>query len=201
MESTALTKTVLLTGVLSLLALVFMFPLFSRRRKKPFDYIFYPVILLALASLILFAVNKMRMMSDDILAKNHAQKIEQLERAHTHIKMNQAVLKRLIENGETKEKLTYQLGPLEGFLNTQETEDLGHFKYWLFIIQVIIALIAIPVAVNFIVYGATSRHQTTKVYEVPTEIYSKLTKLQSSVTILAATNTVLIFVVVISMLS
>jgi len=201
MESIALTKTIAAIGLYTLATLLLIFLFFSRQKLNSWEYIFLSVSLLILASLILFLVNKVRVMTDDIISQDYHRKISQLEESHKEIKVNQGVIRQLIEHGEAKKSIIYETQASDGLLNSQEIKDLNEFKSWLFIFQIITALFAIPFAVSFFVYGITNRHQTTKVYEIPKEIYSRLTKLESNVTILTITNTVLIFVVVISMLS
>ena len=199
MESVALIKTIAVIGLWALPILMLIVSFFSHRKMKSWEYIFLSVSLLVCASVILVVVHKMNMMSDDIISKNYDLKLNQLERTHDQIKINQGVIKQLIENGETDEKITYELGSLEELLDKQETEDLGYFKSCLFIFEVISALFAIPLSVNFFVHGVTTRHQTTNIYEVPTEIYSRLSRLEGSVAILTAMNTLLIIVVLVSM--
>ncbi|REL27045.1 hypothetical protein DXX93_11050 [Thalassotalea euphylliae] len=201
MESVALIKTIALIGLYALPILLLIISFFSHRKMKSWEYIFLSVSLLVCASVILVTVHKMQMMSDDIVAQNYDLKLNQLEKSNGQIKQNQGVIKRLIENGETEEKIIYELGPLKELLDKQETEDLSYFKSWLFVFEVISALFAIPLSVNFFVHGVTTRHQTTSVYEIPVEIYSRLGKLESSVAILAAANIVLIIVVIVSMIS
>lgn len=201
MESVALIKTIAIIGLYALPILLLVVSFFSHRKMKSWEYIFLSVSLLVCASVILVTVHKMQMMSNDIISKNYDLKLNQLEKSHDQIKMNQGVIKRLIENGETEEKITYEIGSLKELLDKKETEDLGYFKSWLFIFEVISALFAIPLSVNFFVHGVTTRHQTTNIYEVPTEIYFRLGKLESSVAILTAVNTILIVVIVVSMIS
>ncbi|WP_337222870.1 hypothetical protein [Vibrio alginolyticus] len=138
-------------------------------------------------------------MSNEIVARNYDLKLNQLEKSNNQIKQNQGVIKRLIENGTTEEKIIYEIGSLPELLNARESEDLGYFQSWLFVFEVISALFAIPLSVNFFVHGVTTRHQTTNVYEVPDEIYSKLEKLESSVVVLVCVNILLVFVVIVSM--
>ena len=201
MESVALIKTIAIIGLYVLPILLLVVSFFSHSKMKSWEYIFLSVSLLVCASVILVTVHKMQMMSDDIISKNYDLKLNQLEKSHDQIKINQGVIKRLIENGETEEKITYELGSLKELLDKQETEDLGYFKSWLFIFEVISALFAIPLSVNLFFHGVTARHQTTNIYEVPTEIYSRLGKLEGNVAILTAVNTILIVVIVISMIS
>jgi len=201
MESVALIKTIAAIGIYALPILLIVISFFSHRKMKSWEYIFLSISLLVCASIILVTVNKMQMMSDDIISTNYDLKLNQLEKSNNQIKMNQGLLKRLIENGKTEEKIIYKMGSLEELLDKKETEDLGYFKSWLFIFEVISALFAIPLSVNFFVHGVTTRHQTTNIYEVPTEIYSRLQKLEGSVAILTTANIVLILVVIISMFS
>jgi hypothetical protein len=201
MESVALIKTIAAIGIIALPALLIVISFFSHRRIKSWEYIFLSFSLLVCASFILITVNKMQMMSDDIISKNYDLKLNQLEKSNSQIKMNQGVIKRLIENGETEEKITYEMGSLKELLNKTDLDDLGYFKSWLFFFEVISALFAIPLSVNFFIHGITTRHQTTNIYEVPAEIYSRLGKLEGNVAILTIANVILIFVVVISMFS
>lgn len=201
MESIVLIKTIALIGLYALPILLLIISFFSHRKMKPSEYIFLSVSLLVCASVILFSVHKLKMMSDDVVAQNYDLKLNQLEKSIGQVKHNQGVIKRLIENGATEEKIIYELGPLKELLDEQETEDLNVFNSWLFVFEIISALFAIPLSVNFFVHGVTTRNQTTNVYEVPIEIYSRLGKLESSVTILACANIVLIFVVIVSMVS
>ncbi|PMG73365.1 hypothetical protein BCU85_16365 [Vibrio lentus] len=151
------------------------------------------------ASVILVTVHKMQMMSNEIVATSYDLKLNQLEKSNNQIKQNQGVIKRLIENGTTEEKIIYEIGSLSELLNTRESKDLGYFQSWLFVFEVISALFAIPLSVNFFVHGVITRHQTTNVYEIPDEIYSKLEKLESSVVVLVCVNILLIFVMIVSM--
>ncbi|WP_133406877.1 hypothetical protein [Parashewanella tropica] len=201
MESVALIKTIAIIGLYALLILLLVVSFFSHRKMKSWEYIILSVSLLVCASVTLVTLHKMQMMSDDIISTNYDLKLNQLEKSHDQIKMNQGVIKRLIENGETEEKIIYEIESLKELLDKKETEDLGYFKSWLFIFEVISALFAIPLSVNFFVHGVTTRHQTTDIYEVPTEIYSRLGKLESSVAILTAVNAILIVVIVVSMIS
>lgn len=107
MESVALIKTIAIIGLYALPILLLVVSFFSHRKMKPWEYIFSSVSLLVCASVILVAVHKMQMMSDDIVSKNYDLKLNQLEKSHDQIKINQGVIKRLIENGETEEKITY----------------------------------------------------------------------------------------------
>lgn len=200
MDSSALIKTIALIALYAFPVLLLIISFFSHRKLKSWEYIFLSVSLLVSASVILVTVHKMQMMSDDIVAKNYDLKLNQLEISNNQIKHNQGVIKRLIENGKTEEKIIYKIGSLNELLNERETEDLSYFKSWLFVFEVISALFAIPLSVNFFVHGVTTRHQTTNVYEVPVEIYTRLGKLENSVAILVGANTVLIFVILISMI-
>lgn len=201
MESVALIKTIAIIGLYSLPILLMVVTFISHRKMKPWEYIFLSGVLLVCASVILIAVHKLQMMSDDITSRNYDFKLNQLQKSHDQIKINQGVIKQLIESGKTKEEITYQLGPLKGLLDKKENEDLGYFKSWLFIFEIISALFAIPLSANFFVHGVTARHQTTNIYEVPTEIYSRLGKLEDGITILIAVNTILIALIIASMLS
>lgn len=199
MESVSLIKSIALIALYALPIFLLIISFFRSKKLKSWEYIFLSISLMVSATVILVTVHKMQIMSNEIVAKNYDLKLNQLEKSNNQIKQNQGVLKRLIENGTTEEKIIYEIGSLPELLNARESEDLGYFQSWLFVFEVISALFAIPLSVNFFVHGVTTRHQTTNVYEVPDEIYSKLQKLESSVVVLVCVNILLIFVVIVSM--
>ncbi len=199
MESVSLIKGIALIALYALPIFLLIISFFRSRKLKSWEYIFLSISLMVSASVILVTVHKMQIMSNEIVARNYDLKLNQLEKSNNQIKQNQGVIKRLIENGTTEEKIIYEIGSLPELLNARESEDLGYFQSWLFVFEVISALFAIPLSVNFFVHGVTTRHQTTNVYEVPDEIYSKLEKLESSVVVLVCVNILLVFVVIVSM--
>ncbi|UZE97196.1 hypothetical protein [Alkalimarinus alittae] len=140
-------------------------------------------------------------MSDELDEKDLNMKFGQIMAAQNHIKMNQALIIDLIENGESELEFSAKFDSPKNLLDDEEKADKDYFDSFLFIFEVISALFAIPLAVNFFVHGVTSRHFTTNVYEVPKSLYSKISRLESGLSTLIGLNFMLVVVVLFGVFS
>lgn len=201
MNSIALVKTIALIGLYVVPLLMLIASFFSRKPLKPWVYIFQSISLLFCASVLLVMVQQLKAMSDELDEKDLNMKFGQIIAAQNHVKMNQALIIDLIENGESELEFSAKFDSPKNLLNDQEKVDKDYFDSFLFIFEVISALFAIPLAVNFFVHGVTSRHFTTNVYEVPKSLYSKISRLESGLSILIGLNFILVVVVLFGVFS
>ena len=143
----------------------------------------------------------MKSMSDELVQKDFHMKFGQIMTAQNHIKENQALIVDLIKNGESELEFTAKLDSPKDLLDDEEKSDKDYFDSFMFIFEVISALFAIPLAVNFFVHGITSRHYTTNVYEVPKSLYGRISRLESGLGTLIVVNFFLIIVVLFGVFS
>jgi len=201
MNSIALIKTIALIGLYVVPLLMLIASFFSRKPLKPWVYIFQSISLLFCASVLLVMVQQLKAMSDELDEKDLNMKFGQIMAAQNHVKMNQALIIDLIENGESELEFSAKFDSPKNLLDDEEKVDKDYFDSFLFIFEVISALFAIPLAVNFFVHGVTSRHFTTNVYEVPKSLYSKISRLESGLSTLIGLNFILVVVVLFGVFS
>tara|TARA_R110002051_G_scaffold105688_2_gene178748 strand:+ start:3393 stop:3998 length:606 start_codon:yes stop_codon:yes gene_type:complete len=201
MNSIALIKTTALIGLYFVPLFILIVSFFSRKPLKPWVYILQSIALLFCASVLLVMIQQMKSMSDELVQKDFHMKFGQIMTAQNHIKENQALIVDLIKNGESELEFTAKLDSPKDLLDDEEKSDKDYFDSFMFIFEVISALFAIPLAVNFFVHGITSRHYTTNVYEVPKSLYGRISRLESGLGTLIVVNFFLIIVVLFGVFS
>lgn len=201
MNSIALIKTIALIGIYVVPLFIFISSFFSRKPLKPWVYIFQSIALLFCAATLLVIVQQMRSMFQELDEKELNMKFGQIVAAQNHIKMNQALIVDLIKNGKSDLEFSAKFDSPKNLLNDEEKSDKDYFDSFMFIFEVISAMFAIPLAVNFFVHGVISRHYTANFYEVPKSLYCRISRLESGLSTLIGLNFILIVVVLFGVFS